>query len=261
MNPRPPSNGFPSPAGDDHRGESVACPEWEAVLVEIARAGAHVASAQPGPEESAAALQHVTACAACRLRLAAERAASEELEVLALADAMVRPSPACEAAVMSAFRAERGREVRSRRWIFAVAGTIAASLLILLGAALLVSRDSGTLARAVLSRLPVFAGGRAGSIAVPDSAIQETAEDFSAASDGEEEFTDFYAFYPGADLSSVDSGALVRVRVPRSELAAFGLSVVQDQEDDWVNAELLVAEDGSPQAIRFVMPAAQNSRN
>ena len=73
--------------------------------------------------------------------------------------------------------------------------------------------------------------------------------------------TDFVAYYPGADLSSLDSGALVRVRVPSSALGSFGLQVAQDSDEEWVSADLLVAEDGSPQAIRFVRPVSQSSRN
>ncbi|HXZ19925.1 MAG TPA: hypothetical protein VEG63_08240, partial [Candidatus Acidoferrales bacterium] len=77
----------------------------------------------------------------------------------------------------------------------------------------------------------------------------------------QEEVTDFVAFYPGADVGSLDSGALVRVRMPSSALESFGLPVAQGSEDDWVTADLLVGQDGSPQAIRFVRPVGQASRN
>jgi hypothetical protein len=188
---------------------------------------------------------------------------SADLGLLAAEDSVLRPSESCEAVLLAAFRSERGGEVRARRWIFALAGTLAASVLILLGAALLVSRDSGSLARAVLSKLPWMGARQNVSGALSGSGVHIVAEDgFSAsAGEGDEEVTDFYAFYPGADLSSVDSGALVRVRVPSSELGAFGLQVAQGEEDEWVNADLLVAEDGSPQAIRFVLPGPQESRN
>jgi hypothetical protein len=266
MTPRRSENGFELP-GEDGRLDSrkdaaMACPEWEMILAEAARSSVRSGSAQPASVESVAALEHAAACAPCRERLAAERSVSADLHLLVAADSTARPSAGCEAVLLAALRGERGGEVCARRWIFAVAGTLAASLLILIGAALLLSRDSGTLARAVLSRLPRL-GARQNASGPGSGASLRTAEtaSFPGANEGEEEVTDFYAFYPGADFSSVDSGALVRVRVPSSELGAFGLQVAQGREDEWVNADLLVAEDGSPQAIRFVLPAPQESRN
>jgi len=106
--------------------------------------------------------------------------------------------------------------------------------------------------------------GTAPSALVPSIASGEEADEGELTAEdvaGQEEVTDFVAFYPGADVGSLDSGALVRVRMPSSALGSFGLPVAQGSEDQWVNADLLVGEDGSPQAIRFVRPVAPPSRN
>lgn len=262
MTPSRSSNGFDPPASDARAGEATPCDRWQPALVEVARS-AQEGSTQAISGEAVEALQHAASCPACRELLVAERAVTAELARLSSADSTLRPSVGCESTLLAAYRQERGGEVRTRRWIFAVAGTLAASLLILLGAALLVSRDSGSMAHAVVYRLLRGEVRPVSAVAAPDSGAQSAVEGGSSAatSDDEEEFTDFYAYYPGADLSSVDSGALVRVRVPSSELGAFGLQVAQGREDEWVNADLLVAEDGSPQAIRFVLPAPQSSKD
>jgi len=259
MTPHRPSNHF-DPSGDDARThEPMACPQWAGILVEAVRGNALGGASRTAPAEWAAALQHAASCPFCSERLAAERAVSEQLRLLADAESVHLASPGCEATLLAAFRNERGSEVRARRWIFAMAGSLAAALLILLGAALLVSRDSGSLVRAVLAKLPEIGARR--HVSGAGAGLEQGAAATDAANEGEEEVTDFYAFYPGADPASVDSGALVRVRVPSSELEAFGLPVAQGREDEWVNADVLVAEDGSPQAIRFVLSAPRESRD
>ncbi len=236
------------------------CRDYEALLVEVARQGPETKGAMEPRWELKAALEHVAECASCAERLADERAIQTELRALAVAEARREPSVGCEATLMAAYRTERGREVHARRWIFALSGAMAASFLVLLGSALMLSRESSKLVESMSSRLGSLAAHRGSSSSVaPADAADES--EFTAEGAGQEEVTDFMAFYPGADLGSLDSGALVRVRIPSSALGSFGLPVAQGSDDQWVSADLLVGEDGSPQAIRFVRPAAQASRN
>lgn len=242
------------------------CRECEPLLMEAARepereSGERDAAAR---SELNAALQHAATCASCAERLMDERAVTAELRRLAAVDPASGPSAGCEATLMAAYRTERGREVHTRRWIFAVSGAMAASLVVLLGAALVLSSESSLLVRSMTSRFAPLAAhpeasGRMASAQAPSDAAGEAAEEGAATQP--EEVTEFMAFYPGADLSALDSGALVRVRVPSSALGSFGLPVGQGSEDQWVSADLLVGEDGSPQAIRFVRPVPQASRN
>ena len=247
------------------------CRDCELLLMEAARAGgASGAQGATGPLQRSdleAALDHAASCPACFERLAEERSLSAGLRLLAAAEASREPSPGCGATLLAAYRAERGSEVHTRRWVFAVSGALAASLIVLVGAALLLSHESSTLVRSFYSKIsPLSARNRTASsasssgAAVPATA-EEQASDADNAAPEQEEVTDFVAYYPGEDLSSLDSGALVRVRVPASALESFGLQMAQGNEEEWVSADLLVAEDGSPQAIRFVRPVSQSSRN
>ena len=240
------------------------CRECEPLLTEAARMGA-VSAPMDGAvsTEIGSALEHAATCASCAERLAEERAVSAGLRRLALAESAGGPSTGCEATLMAAYRMERGREVHTRRWIFAVSGAMAASLVVLLGAALVLTSESGWLVRSMSERLgPLSAGNH---VAQPATTATNTAGEVAGetAAGQQEEVTNFVPYYPGADVNALDGGALVRVRVPTSELSAFGLPVGQASEDQWVSADLLVGEDGSPQAIRFVRtaPAAPGSRN
>lgn len=242
------------------------CRECEPLLVEIARRP-EVPGGRQARQEIAAALEHAATCASCAERLAEERAVEAELRPLAAMEAGREPSTGCEATLMAAYRTERGREVHTRRWMFALSGAMAASLVVLLGAALMLSNESSKLVRSMSSRFGSLAAnretsGRAASSQAPSVASGEAADEGELSAEGQqEEVTDFVAFYPGADFASLESGALVRVRVPSSALGSFGLPVAQGSEEQWVSADLLVGEDGSPQAIRFVRPVGQAARD
>jgi len=228
----------------------MSCRDFEPLLVESARAGApDSARAADGKT----ALEHAASCPACGHRLQQERELTSGLRALAASSAAQQPPVGSEAILLAAYRAERGREVHTHRWILALSGALAASLVVLLGAALMLSRESGSLVRALASRL-----SSRPQVASPPP-FESAGENGSAFE--QEEVTDFVAFYPGADVGSLDSGALVRVRMPSSALGSFGLAAAQGREEQWVSADLLVAEDGSPQAIRFVRPAPEPKRN
>jgi hypothetical protein len=235
------------------------CRDSEPLLVEAARATLPRSAAPRGESgarrvsEVAAALEHAASCPSCGERLRKERELTSGLRALAAAGAGQEASSGLEAILLAAYREERGREVHTRRWIFALSGALAASLALLLGTALLLSRESGTLVSGMASRQELASAVPSEPSSVARVAVTE-----------EEEVTDFIAYYPGADAGSLDSGALVRVRMPSSALGSFGLPAAQasqENDEEWVSAELLVAEDGSPLAIRFVRPASQPSRD
>jgi hypothetical protein len=81
-----------------------------------------------------------------------------------------------------------------------------------------------------------------------DSASLASASDnlmASNVSDGE--FTQLL----GSSTQVLEDAAIVRVGMPRSSLAALGIPVNEEQADDWIQVDLLVGSDGSPQAVRL----------
>lgn len=69
---------------------------------------------------------------------------------------------------------------------------------------------------------------------------------------GEEIATDFLSLTHEIDSQPMESGQLIRVQMPRTALASFGLPINIERANETVKADLLLAEDGSARAIRFI---------
>jgi hypothetical protein len=63
---------------------------------------------------------------------------------------------------------------------------------------------------------------------------------------------DFVEIPGAAALPLMESGSIVRVSLPPSELPHYGVAIVPEMTVALVEAELLVAQDGQPRAIRLV---------
>jgi hypothetical protein len=64
--------------------------------------------------------------------------------------------------------------------------------------------------------------------------------------------TDFLPVTYGGVANLADGGRMVRVELPRSAMASFGLPVNMDRANERVKADVLVGVDGLAHAIRFV---------
>jgi cytochrome c-type biogenesis protein CcmH/NrfF len=56
---------------------------------------------------------------------------------------------------------------------------------------------------------------------------------------------------PGALMSEGEETSVVRVSMPRSALSSLGLPVNEESASEWIQVDLLVTDDGDPQAIRL----------
>lgn len=64
--------------------------------------------------------------------------------------------------------------------------------------------------------------------------------------------TDFLPLTFADDSRARESGHVVRVRVPRSALIAFGVPMNMERAGELITADLVVGDDGLARAIRFV---------
>jgi hypothetical protein len=64
--------------------------------------------------------------------------------------------------------------------------------------------------------------------------------------------TDFLPVTYGGAANLADGGRMVRVELPRSAMASFGLPVNMDRANERVKADVLLGVDGLAHAIRFV---------
>jgi hypothetical protein len=69
---------------------------------------------------------------------------------------------------------------------------------------------------------------------------------------GNEVATDFLPVGYASPMNLQDGGQVMRVELPRSALAGFGLPVNMDRVNERVKADVLVGPDGQARAIRFV---------
>ncbi|HVG36022.1 MAG TPA: hypothetical protein VM911_23415 [Pyrinomonadaceae bacterium] len=75
----------------------------------------------------------------------------------------------------------------------------------------------------------------------------------ASASTGDDDIaTDFIPLSYGSDLGGTDGGHVVRVELPRTAMAQFGLPVNAERSAEPVKADVLLGEDGLARAIRFV---------
>jgi hypothetical protein len=74
----------------------------------------------------------------------------------------------------------------------------------------------------------------------------------ASASTDDDIATDFIPLSYGAGLGGTDGGHVVRVELPRTAMAQFGLPVNAERSAEPVKADVLLGEDGLARAIRFV---------
>jgi len=60
-----------------------------------------------------------------------------------------------------------------------------------------------------------------------------------------------FTFLPGTLAVDVDDAAILRVRMQRGALGALGLPVNEERASEWIQVDLLVGDDGLPQAVRL----------
>jgi len=87
----------------------------------------------------------------------------------------------------------------------------------------------------------------------PASDVSGTAEETLLASNDSEEFTLLPEDVPGM----LEDGTVLQVRMQRGSLGALGLAVNEERAADWIQVDLLVGEDGQPQAVR--LPQSNNN--
>jgi hypothetical protein len=60
-----------------------------------------------------------------------------------------------------------------------------------------------------------------------------------------------FTLLPGAFVADTDEAAILRVRLQRGALGALGLPVNEERANEWIQVDLLVGDDGLPQAVRL----------
>jgi hypothetical protein len=231
------------------------CTEFENVVVDIARGELMEAAARRD------GLAHATGCERCGRRLANEQALSGLLAVAAAEDAGRTAPPAVEQALLSAFREREfaGHPGRRAWWLGAAVAAVAALLVV----SVTVRKPREPQIVKVPTALPapateptkviapVYRETRKPPVRTLRAAQRRPAmPKTQSAQEDREVVTEFIPVV--YDPEPVEHGRLVRVRLPRSALAAFGLPMNEQRAEETIQADVVLGEDGLARAVRFV---------
>lgn len=214
------------------------------------------------------ALAHAESCPRCARLLAEAESLDQALLALAAEETGLQAPAHIEANLLREFRRQKvAVSRRGIRWR-AVIG-IAAAILLAFGLSLrhrlALPSGSGSVTQtpsegaalppatnSAERSAPVAIEPQASVSAAPEKRQQSS---HSALSNEQGDSDEAAAFIPlpyADDPASVDEGAVIRVVLSRAALASFGFAEEPEASDDPVSADLLVSEDGTPQAIRLV---------
>jgi hypothetical protein len=228
------------------------CADFEKVVVALAR----------GEAAEAGGAAHAEHCPRCARMLANERMLSELAAAAAAEDRERVAPPEVERALVAAFRDHQTSRPGPRTWwTRAAVGAIAATVMILAVVSIRRAPESPktavqpTQAHVAPVSLPAAAPAvvqpRAPRVKLPRAVRHKPAgpEPLRAAL-GREPMTDFIPIF--YDQEPVERGQIVRVRLPRAALTAFGLPVNEEHAEEAIRADVLLGEDGLARAVRFV---------
>jgi hypothetical protein len=237
---------------------TMECRECDSIIHDFMRA--EVAS----EEVRTMAFDHIVRCARCETRFSNFRSLERALRTLAENMDSERSAARLEPVLRTIFQQQKRARQRSRSVASWVAIGVAASLLLSIGVV------SWQRIVAPEATPPILATPKL--VQPADVAIAQVPEPIAKLSrktrnrrkskpivpaqrtDSEELVTGFYALPYAESSDRVFSGEIVRVKLRGSALPAFGFPVALngDQAAEQITADLFVAENGVPLAIRFV---------
>ncbi|HXE32757.1 MAG TPA: hypothetical protein VN087_02505 [Verrucomicrobiae bacterium] len=213
------------------------CEQVEAIVLDLDRDGA------ADSLERAAALAHVSHCPRCAALQESWEAAREELRLLGEETLEARAPARVEMRLRQEFRT-RHRTVVVRRGAVVAAWALAAAA-VLVGAVGSWNWERERHFEAENQKLAQNA-----LIARETTGQNQGSANFSdwlSATDDSGDFTPL----PGTTLDETEEAAILHVRMQRSSLGALGLPVNEERAGEWIQVDLLVGNDGLPQAVRL----------
>src|SRR2546426_4595049 len=253
------------------------CQRFEGLVNDVAREQIMDAALQHE------ALRHTGKCAACAARLNDERALTHQLRVVASTAKSISASEKVEARLLAAFDSQSfvsAQPIRlaseTRYWLAAIAAVL------LIGCGLFVTRfwpvrpsqsasivNVGETPATVRQERSESVGLRSPSEEKIQNRLATTGSTRSIRHRTERESlpaaavrspnllnteitTDFFPVTYGGATNLDAGGQIVRVQLPRTTMANFGLPVNMERADEKIKAEVLLGVDGLAHAIRLV---------
>jgi predicted anti-sigma-YlaC factor YlaD len=210
----------------------MKCEEFEAIGLDAER------DASLSKEERAAITEHAGACSRCAALQDSWEAARRELRGLAEETILAQAPPRVEMRLRQEFRTQHVTVKLRRTGVIAAWGLAAAAVLV--GAVSLVSWRNP---RIRVSPVP--------SVESRNASAGRVSATNDAQLDEESLMADNFTLLPGALATDTTDASILRVRMQRSDLGALGLPVNEERATEWIQVDLLVGDDGLPQAVRL----------
>lgn len=210
------------------------CEQVEAIVLDLGR------DSGADSLERAAAVAHLSHCPHCAALQESWEVAREELRLLS--------EETLEARAPARVEMRLRQEFRTRHHTILVRRTAVVAAWVLGAAALLVGAI-GTWNWQQSRHLDAEKQNIAAQTvpaSTEASAQNQGSSNFSIADDSGD-FTPL----PGTTLDETEEAAIYHVRMQRGSLGALGLPVNEERASEWIQVDLLVGNDGLPQAVRL----------
>ena len=208
------------------RMESMSCTEFEEIVHDLDRPGTS------GLALRERALAHAESCAACARLLTETESLDQALHAIASTEGEQEAPAWVESALLREFRYAKAARGKSNFARHVAALGIAAAVLLAAGLSL----------HQFIPGAKGAGSGQQANVAAPATANQG----------GVESASEFIALPYADDPDGVEGGTVVRVELSGSALASLGMPVSLAGSNGSISADLLVSDDGTPQAIRLV---------
>jgi hypothetical protein len=228
----------------------MKCEEFEAIGLDAER------DASLSDVERVFAREHAGTCSRCAALQDSWRAAGIELHAFADETALAQAPARVEMRLRQEFRT-RHITLKGRRAAVGAAWALAAAAVLVAAVGWRNWRNSG---RADSTSRSSSSAGVANGSAKSANAYRETPAQSAAAlqpdsADSEilladSELSDF-TLLPGTLMADTADAAILRVRLQRGSLSSLGLPVNEERAGEWIQVDLLVGNDGLPQAVRL----------
>ena len=217
----------------------MKCEEFEEIGLDAERDGAL------SELERAAAREHAGACSRCAALEESWGAARVDLQSFAEVTLAERAPSRVEMRLRQEFRTKH-RTMKTRRAAMAAVWALAAAAVLVAT----VSWEKWETAKRGITTQSATMRNSAGTGGNNPGAQSEALSNLYASIPSEDDAGDFTAL-PGGLPSETEEAAIVRVRMQRSTLVALGFPVNEQRAAEWIQVDLMVGNDGLPQAVRL----------
>ncbi len=228
----------------------MTCEEFEAIGLDAER------DASLSEPERVAAREHARTCSRCAALQDSWQAAGAELRAFAEDTAMAQAPARVEMRLRQEFRTQHVT-LKVRRAAVVTAWALAAAA-VLIGAVSWRSWRKEETANHLTSPRSAAKppANNSNAMANHEKPVQSAAAvRQSDAAEAETLMADNemsgFTFLPGAFAADTGDAEILRVRMQRGALGAFGLPVSEEPASDWIQVDLLVGNDGLPEAVRL----------